>query len=136
MPNSAQQLDIIEKSPHYNTRSVEAIHFIRHMDFATGNAFKYIWRYGLKDASDIERGKRNYYIKNALVYRPCYVSEDVGLCMIRMLSAMANEFELEQFELLIALVSASMGDYELLIARARQLELFPIAAEHLLLDGD
>lgn len=135
MPDSAQQHDIIEKSPHYNTRSVEAIHFIRHMDFATGNAFKYIWRYGLKDTTDLERGKRNYYIKNALIYRPSFVSEDVGYCMIRMLSAMAEEFEREQFELLVALISASMGDYELLIARARQLELFPIAAEHLLLNG-
>ena len=117
--------DIIEKAPHYNTRSIEAINFIRHMDFALGNAFKYVWRFGLKDVTDLEKGKRNYYIRDALVHRPAFVGSDITTHLTRVLSTVADEFSAAQFEMLISLIWAASGDYDMLISRAKQLELFP-----------
>jgi len=125
--------DIIEKAPHYNTRGIEAINFIRHMDFALGNAFKYVWRYGLKDVTDLEKGKRNYYIRDALVHRPTLVSCATAAHLTRLLSTVADEFAKAQFEMLVSLLWASSGDYDMLISRAKQLELFPISVEALVL---
>lgn len=132
MPDTEQvriKTDIIEKAPHYNTRSIEAINFIRHMDFALGNAFKYVWRYGLKDVTDLEEGKRNYYIRDALAHRPALVSRDTSAHLTRMISTVANEFSTAQFELLISIIWATSGDYEMLGDRALQMGLYPAPAE-------
>ncbi len=51
---------------HYNQHSIECIEFSRHMDFSTGNAFKYLWRCGLKDTPDQEVKKAIWYLKDAL----------------------------------------------------------------------
>lgn len=133
MPNTKQEHDIIEKSPHYNTRKVEAITVIRHMDFATGCAFKYVWRHSLKDATTVEKGKRNYYIRDALIHRVGTMSEDTALRLTRVMSQVADEFDKEQFELLLALVWASAGEYDMLSDRAQRLSLFPSAVESLVL---
>lgn len=133
MPDTAQKFDIIEKSEHYNTRRIETIEFIRHLDFALGSAFKYIWRFGLKDAKTLERGKRNYYLRDALVNRPVSVGVLHADKMIRHLSTEMDSFEPSQFDLLVAIITASTGDYRLLTEQARELKLFPVAIEHLTL---
>ncbi|MBH0050680.1 DUF3310 domain-containing protein [Pseudoalteromonas sp. SWYJZ19] len=133
MPNTKQEDDTIERAPHYNTRKVEAINFIRHMDFATGNAFKYVWRHGLKDATTLEKGKRNYYIRDALVHRPALMGIDEAAFLTRLVSTVADELEVPEFELLVSLIWAASGDYDMLIARAKQLQLFPVSVERLII---
>lgn len=133
MPDTAQNFDIIEKSEHYNTRRLEAIEFVRELDFALGSAFKYIWRYGFKDAKKLEMGKRNYYLRDALVHRPVSVGVLHADKMIRSLSTDIDSFEPHQFDLLVSIITAATGDYRLLTDKARELKLFPCAIEHLTL---
>ena len=46
--------DLVNHPPHYTSHpsGVECITVTEHMNFCLGNAVKYIWRAGLKDASD------------------------------------------------------------------------------------
>lgn len=131
MNTSEQQQKSGSNVPHYNSRSIEAIDFVRHLDFGLGNAFKYIWREGLKDVEEREQVKRNFYIRDALVHRPAKLSTELGERLTRMLSSIALEFENDVFELLLAIIFAATGDYGLLSDRARGLKVFPESVEPL-----
>lgn len=45
-------MDMVNHPPHYTSHpsGIEAIEVTRHMNFNLGNAMKYIWRAGIKDA--------------------------------------------------------------------------------------
>lgn len=122
-----------EKATHYNSRKIEAINFIRELDFSLGCVFKYIWRDGLKDAKTIEKKKRNYYLRDALVHRPVSLGVLHADKMIRQLSLLSDDFTHEEFNLLVAVLTAASGNYTLLADQARELKLFPLAETSFLL---
>lgn len=49
--NMKQQIDMVNHPQHYTSdpSGVECIEITRHRNFNVGNAFKYLWRAGLKD---------------------------------------------------------------------------------------
>lgn len=59
--------DNVNSPKHYNSHpsGVECIEIVKHLDFCTGNAIKYLWRHGIKDkSSEIEDLKKAiYYIE-------------------------------------------------------------------------
>lgn len=62
--------DNVNHPKHYNSHpaGIECIDVVRHMNFNLGNAIKYIWRAGLKEADkniqDLEKAK--WYIDNEI----------------------------------------------------------------------
>lgn len=62
--------DSVEHPPHYTSdpSGVECLQITRHRNFNVGNAFKYLWRAGLKDgATDIEDlQKARFYIDDEI----------------------------------------------------------------------
>lgn len=52
-PQDATAVDMVNYPPHYQgfTVNLDCINFTQYMDFCTGNAFKYVWRAGLKGES-------------------------------------------------------------------------------------
>jgi hypothetical protein len=63
-------VDQVNHPPHYTSdpSGVEAIQITRHRNFNVGNAFKYLWRAGLKDQAktiqDLE--KAIFYIQDEI----------------------------------------------------------------------
>jgi hypothetical protein len=51
MDRAAQPFDVVQRPAHYNKHpsGVECIEIAEYMGFNLGNAFKYLWRGGLKD---------------------------------------------------------------------------------------
>ena len=47
---------------HYKSRSIECIEFTRELSFSLGNAFKYLWRCGMKDGSGQELATVKWYL--------------------------------------------------------------------------
>jgi hypothetical protein len=122
---------IVDNPPHYTTRSAECIEFTRHLGFTIGNAFKYVWRNGLKDDSDQEVGKTNWYVKDAMVYRPANLHKVMLDILVRKLTMMAEEFDEPTWSLLIALLHAESGDYTLVGAYAKENKVLPELASKL-----
>ena len=64
--NMNKKFDIINKPKHYNSHpsGIECIDIVKHHDFCTGNAIKYLWRQGLKDGESSVKDlkKAAYYI--------------------------------------------------------------------------
>jgi hypothetical protein len=59
----------IDHPAHYTTHpsGIECIEVVRHMTFNCGNAVKYIWRAGLKNADPIEDyEKAIWYLKDEI----------------------------------------------------------------------
>ena len=56
--------DSVNHPDHYTSHpsGVECIDITRHMNFNLGNAVKYIWRSGMKDATIQELEKAKWYI--------------------------------------------------------------------------
>jgi hypothetical protein len=65
-----EQADAVNHPPHYNSHpsGVEYITVVEHMGFNTGNAIKYLWRAGLKDATDVltDLRKAQWYIEREI----------------------------------------------------------------------
>jgi hypothetical protein len=63
-------VDQVNHPPHYTSdpSGIEAIQITRHRNFNIGNAFKYLWRAGIKDESktiqDLE--KAIFYIQDEI----------------------------------------------------------------------
>lgn len=55
----------VNKPSHYNSHpsGLECIQFTTHMNFNLGNAFKYLWRAGLKGSIKVDLSKALYYLK-------------------------------------------------------------------------
>lgn len=53
---------------HYTSHpsGIECIRITEHMNFNLGNAFKYIWRAGLKDSTDDDLRKAIWYLQREL----------------------------------------------------------------------
>jgi hypothetical protein len=68
--------DIVQRPKHYNNHpsGVECIEIIEHMTFNLGNAFKYLWRGGLKskDATQ-DYEKALWYVLRDDERRPAYI---------------------------------------------------------------
>jgi hypothetical protein len=68
--NLSITVDQVNHPPHYTSdpSGVEAIQITRHRNFNIGNAFKYLWRAGLKDEAktiqDLE--KAIFYIQDEI----------------------------------------------------------------------
>lgn len=63
--------DNVNHPKHYQnglTVEVECIMFSRHLGFALGNAFKYVWRAGMKDDIKQDIQKALWYLDDADVY--------------------------------------------------------------------
>jgi len=60
--------DVVNHPKHYtsNDSGVECIQVTEHMDFLLGNAMKYIWRAGLKDATVQDLRKAIWYIERKI----------------------------------------------------------------------
>lgn len=57
--------DIINRPAHYTAQPVESIELVQYMPFMVGNAFKYVWRYRLKNGLE-DLQKARYYINRQL----------------------------------------------------------------------
>jgi len=125
----------VNSPSHYNSRTIQCIEFSRYLDFLTGSAFKYIWRTGMKDEEVQELGKSRWYMKEALVYRPKSLDDDMFNTLSRKLTMMRDEFEEKQWFCLYALLSAANGEYELLAGYARD-ESFLAPKVHSLMFGE
>ena len=51
---------------HYRSDDIECIEVVRHMSFCQGNAIKYLWRLGQKDAAEQELKKALWYMDDLL----------------------------------------------------------------------
>lgn len=63
--------DNVNHPKHYQnglTVEVECIMFSRHLGFALGNAFKYVWRTGLKDSMRQDICKALWYLDDVAAY--------------------------------------------------------------------
>lgn len=60
--------DSVDHPTHYtsHTSGVECVDIAEHLGFNLGNALKYLWRAGLKDAEDVDVRKAVWYLKRAL----------------------------------------------------------------------
>lgn len=67
--------DLVNHPPHYTSspaacacgRGVECIQITRHMNFNLGNAFKYIWRAGLKTDDAVQDLEKSiWYIQDEI----------------------------------------------------------------------
>ena len=103
--------------------------FVRHMDFCTGSAFKLIWN---EDTLE----KPHDYIREALIFRPSTLHNVLKEQLMRHLTSIADEFDEEDFTILIALLHAASGDYQLLLSYAQARCLYPEAAHNLLFTDD
>lgn len=56
--------DVVNHPNHYTSHpsGVECIQVTEHMNFCVGNAVKYLWRAGLKDATVQDLEKAKWYI--------------------------------------------------------------------------
>ena len=66
-----QVLDMVNNPPHYTSdpSGVECIQITRHRNFNVGNAIKYLWRNGLKDAeTENGKGKQVEDLRKAVFY--------------------------------------------------------------------
>lgn len=64
--------DAVNHPSHYNAdpSGIECIEIVRHRNFNIGNAFKYLWRAGLKDGSeDVEDLKKAIWYINDEIER-------------------------------------------------------------------
>ncbi|MCL1142942.1 DUF3310 domain-containing protein [Shewanella gaetbuli] len=117
---------------HYTFGLVECITFNRFMPYSIGCAFKYLWRLGRKDDETIELGKISWYVRDSLKFRPRpTINAEFADVLIRELSLMEDEFEHEVYKMLVGLISAAAGDFELLECLAEEygfLNDAPIAA--------
>ena len=61
-------IDIINHPPHYTAHQskIECIEITRHLDFNRGNAIKYLWRCGKKDAANQELKKAIWYLNDEI----------------------------------------------------------------------
>lgn len=59
----------VNHPPHYKSHpsGIECIEITRHMNFNLGNAFKYIWRAGLKDDKEEDLRKAIWYLTDELM---------------------------------------------------------------------
>ncbi len=63
--------DNVNHPKHYQnglTVEVECIMFSRHLGFALGNAFKYVWRAGMKDDTKQDIQKALWYLDDASAF--------------------------------------------------------------------
>lgn len=72
--------DMVNHPTHYNSHpsGVEAIEIVEHMNFCMGNAFKYVYRFQLKNGlQDLE--KAHWYLKRQLINPliECFIKPDV-----------------------------------------------------------
>lgn len=62
--------DLVNHPPHYTSdpSGVECIQITRHRSFNVGNAFKYLWRAGLKDEAATVQDLRKaiFYIEDEI----------------------------------------------------------------------
>ena len=63
--------DKVNHPSHYTKHpsGVECIQITEHMNFCLGNAFKYIWRCGLKDDEIEDLEKAKWYIEREITRR-------------------------------------------------------------------
>ena len=63
--------DNVNHPKHYTSHpsGIECIQITRHMGFNLGNAFKYIWRAGLKDNAVEDLEKALWYIRDEIEKR-------------------------------------------------------------------
>lgn len=113
---------------HYKSRSIQCIEFTRNLDFSLGNAFKYAWRLGQKDNEAQEHGKINWYLRDALAFRPVQLHTVLAKILLRRLVSIADEFDEETFLLLLAIIHAASGATDLLVAYAKEKQIYPPAA--------
>jgi hypothetical protein len=125
-------VDNINHPAHYNSRSVQCIEFTRHMSFTTGNAFKYLWRVGLKDDATQEWGKTAWYVRDALSFQPFILDHETANCLKMRLSIIVDEFDEKVWAFLVALIDASAGDNALLLKLAIDGEMLTVPAAAIL----
>lgn len=68
-PKEADKVDLVNHPPHYTAHpsGIECIQVTEHMDFLIGNAIKYLWRAGIKDAVGVEDLKKAvWYIERKI----------------------------------------------------------------------
>lgn len=118
--------------PNDEPRKCECIEFARNMDYALGRAFSLAWRVSKSIEEETERFNRiHWYIRDAIVYRPSQAHKVMGEILIRKLSDMADQFDEDVLLLHVAIIKAACGDYDLLLAYAKEAEIFPPEAHKL-----
>lgn len=57
--------DMVNQPPHYTSHpsGVECIDVAKHMGFVLGNAFKYVWRFGMKGNATQDIDKAMFYLR-------------------------------------------------------------------------
>lgn len=87
-----QPKDAINPS-HYTSRSVECIYFKRWLPSSLADAFKYYWRNGMKDASEQELAKADWYVMDYIHNPTSVIGFDQHLNLSGELKAIKNEFD-------------------------------------------
>ena len=67
-PLPKKSYDIVHKAQHYNVHPVfhrECIEYVQYLDFCSGNAFKYLFRFKDKDNPAQDISKALYYLSRA-----------------------------------------------------------------------
>ena len=72
-----EQIDMVNHPDHYTSdpSGVECIQITRHRNFNIGNAFKYLWRAGLKD--DPSKGKLQKQVED-LRKAVFYINDEIA----------------------------------------------------------
>ena len=72
-----KKIDMVNHPDHYtsNPSGVECIEINRHRNFKIGNAFKYLWRAGLKD--DASKGKLQKQVED-LRKAVFYINDEIA----------------------------------------------------------
>tara|TARA_Y100000310_G_C20376380_1_gene665958 strand:+ start:470 stop:781 length:312 start_codon:yes stop_codon:yes gene_type:complete len=78
---------------HYKSRSIECIEFTRELSFSLGNAFKYLWRCGMKDNEKQELEKVAWYISDFINHPRPTISNDEWQVLHGKLMSIGDEFD-------------------------------------------
>lgn len=71
-----QKTDNVNHPPHYNSHpsGIECIEIVRHHNFNIGNAFKYLWRAGLKSEEGVEDADKQVEDLNKAIW---YIKDEI-----------------------------------------------------------
>lgn len=97
-------------APIFETRQVECIDIARYLDFCKGNAFKYVWRAGLKG----EPGKAIEDCEKAKFYMARVLDDEINLFALAVFRVVRipdekNSIARRKYDVLYDILTASYG---------------------------
>ena len=106
------------------------IHYTRFMDMALGQVFVSIAQYGASKIDEVTKE----LIKDAMVWKPAHLHSALREQLERQLVMEASGYDEETFLVLMAVLKAASGDYELLAAFVEEAEILDDVAHEYFFD--